>query len=262
MIERKPTKRPDECDWTARPADGADTPSRAAATMMMASLLAHDLVQPLTAALNYLEASRQELVDGDEVEGVTMIDQAIGQTLKAIDLIRRLRGFVLDGEVRRGRESLRDMVDQVSADLIIEGRYQAQVTNLIGASADLVLADRIQVELVLKTLMAEAIDAVAGHAERHVRIFSRHLGDEIEFRIGDSIPRLGRQVDWDRFEPAVVTTRLSGADLGLPICHAIVEAHGGRLWAERSEAGGTAFCLTLPAAERTKPERKACNDPV
>lgn len=221
---------------------------RLLAMTAMAATLAHDLVQPLTAAINYLHAT-SSLLKGMEgtADSLAMIERACTQTMKAVEIIRRMRSFAVDGKVNGTRQSLRQMIVRVRADLLIHDRLDTELIILIGRDANCVVGDRIQLELVLTNLLANAADAVKDRSFRRVEIDSRRKGDEIEVRVCDSGPGLTDETHARLFDP-LFTTKARGAGLGLPICKAIVEAHGGRLWADAHSRHGTVFHMTLPAA--------------
>jgi C4-dicarboxylate-specific signal transduction histidine kinase len=225
---------------------------RLAAMTAMTSTLAHDLIQPLAAALNFLRAASRQLRD---VEGAgdarDLVERAAEQTGKAVEIIRRMRGFVVNGSVRARRESLRDMLAQVRRNLLVEGRLDAELLILVAADAEFVLGDRIQLEQVLTNLIVNAAEAVAGQHFRRIEVTGRRAGREIDLRVRDSGPGLSDEALGRLFEP-LFTTKEGGTGLGLVICKAIVEAHGGRLWAENSGRGGAAFRMCLPAAEQAE----------
>lgn len=245
MNERKP---PEPIDRARPPYPAGDAQMRLMAMSAMASALAHDLTQPLTAALNLLHATTRQLKDaGNEGETIAMIERAAYETGKAVEIIRRLRELALEGRVRGKRESLREMIGRVRADLEVERPLDAELVVLIGADANHVLVDRIQIELVLRNLIVNAMEALEGQLFRRIEIGSRNLGEEIEIAGRDSGPRMSEDVHARLFEPFFSTKR-HGAGLGLPICKVIVEAHGGRLEAGAPGASGAVFVLSLPSA--------------
>jgi two-component system, LuxR family, sensor kinase FixL len=224
-----------------------DADLRFVAMTAMASTLAHELVQPLTAALNLLQGMSRELrKDEPASETVQMLDLSTKQILKAVEIIRRMRGFALEGKVKGQRESLRSMVKRVRAELAVQERLDAEVIVAIDPEADYVLADRIQIELVLMNLIANASEAVQGCSVKRIEIRTLLCGEQVELWISDSGPGLTPYSHQRLFDP-LFTTKPGGTGLGLPICRAIVEAHGGRLWAESPSPAGAVFHMILPA---------------
>ena len=115
-------------------------------------------------------------------------------------------------------------------------------------NARFVIAERIQIEQVLSNILENACEAVSGRDIRRITILAVSLGGEILVQIRDSGPGLSDHALEHLFEP-LFTTKESGVGLGMPICKAIVDAHGGNLWADRPAEGGAMLSLTLPAAD-------------
>ena len=228
----------------------SDSRIRKVAMTMMASTMADDLMQPLTAVMNYLHAAaaNMKFVD-DSAENLELVWLASRQTVRAVEMIERMRSFVSAGRVEGKCESLVAMIDAVRSDLLLDGRFDAELEIVIGPEADFVLVDRIQFELLLSNLLVNASEAVAGRDERRVAIESRRRGKEVELVIRDSGPGLTDEAFANLFAPAF-TTKPAGRGLGLTICRAILQSHGGRLLADRPRGGGAAFHLSVPAADR------------
>jgi C4-dicarboxylate-specific signal transduction histidine kinase len=230
-----------------------DTPEarvRLAATTTMASTLAHEVSQPLTAATDYMHACAGRLRGkGDGFEDVlAMIDHASRETLRAGEIIRRMRSFIVTGKVAGRSENLRIMVERVTAALGELAAHDVEIVKAVPLSL-FVVADRIQIEQVFSNILANACEALEGRGERRISISAVALGDEIVVRVLDSGPGLSDEVMARLFEP-LFSTKAGATGLGLPICRAIVEAHGGRIWAENAKEGGAAFNVALPVADR------------
>jgi two-component system sensor kinase FixL len=234
--------------------DTPDARLRLAAMTTMASTLAHEVNQPLAAATNYIHASarrlRQQGEGHDEV--LAMIEHAGRETVKAGEIIRRMRSFITTGKIAGRRESLAAMIDRATSMLVCPDGGEVELTVAIAPGADLVIAERIQIEQVITNLLGNACEALDGRQHRRIAIAAARTGDEIVVRIEDNGPGLSDYALARLFEP-LFTTKEDGIGLGMPICKTIVEAHGGRLWAETPAAGGACFCLSLPAAESGKP---------
>ncbi len=225
----------------------------------MASTLAHEINQPLTAITNYLKGSRR-LLDKSTDENAPMLREAVEraaeQALRAGDVIRRLRDFVARGESERQVERLPTLVEDASS-LALVGAREADVRVIyqLDPAAELVLTDRIQIEQVLLNLMRNAVEAMQGMPRRELRVVTtaRHDG-MAEVSVIDTGPGLAPEVSAQLFQP-FVTTKKQGMGVGLSICRTIVESHGGRIWAESVPGGGTAFRFTLRAVEKEEVAR-------
>jgi PAS domain S-box-containing protein len=221
----------------------------------MAEALAHELNQPLAAAINFVRAAQRQLATGNRNETETVpqvMDEAAGEVLRAGQIIRRLRDFVRRGETERRIESVVPMVEEASAFTSIRAAASGVRVHLsFDPNAARMLADRIQIQQVLVNLMLNAIDAMGDSSRRELEVKTALLDDETtEFSVTDSGTGLAAEVADRLFEP-FVSTKPNGMGLGLSICRSIVEAHGGRLRAEPNEGGGTIFCFTLPASPTT-----------
>lgn len=227
--------------------------SRFTALGEMASTLAHEINQPLTAISNYLKGSRR-LLERMEGENVDMLRDAVSkaadQALRAGQIIRRLREFVARGESERRIESLPKLIEDASTLALVGAReHGIAVTFRLDPGADLVLADRIQIQQVLVNLMRNAIDVMSEGGEIRRLDIATVAGpdDQVEVTVADTRSGLAPEVARQLFQP-FVTTKRKGMGLGLSICRTIVEAHGGKIWVESPADGGTIFHFTLRAA--------------
>ena len=217
-----------------------------------ATTIAHELNQPLTAIANYAEAADGLLAEPDP-ETLDMLREAMRdcatQSVRAGQIVRRLRDFISRGETERQIESLGRVVNEASAlALIGAGERGVEVEVKLDVRADKVRIDRIQIQQVILNLVRNAIEAMAESQVRRLRISSRKVADGfIEVGIDDSGPGLPAELADQLFKP-FISTKAEGMGLGLSICHTIVNAHGGRIWTDKSKLGGTAFHFTLQDA--------------
>lgn len=228
--------------------------SRFTALGEMASTLAHEINQPLTAITSYLRGC-QRLLDRAGSESTPMLREALGkaadQALRAGHIIRRLREFVARGESDRRVESLGKLIEDASTLALVGVRESGiAVSFRLDPKADLVLADRIQIQQVLVNLIRNAIEVMTETPnDRRLEIASVAGSRElVEVSVSDTGAGLAPDVARHLFQP-FVTTKRKGMGLGLSICRTIVEAHGGKIWVEDRRGGGTVFRFTLRTAE-------------
>jgi two-component system sensor kinase FixL len=226
--------------------------SRLSAMGEMASALAHELNQPLAAISNYMKGSRRLLAassdpNADKIE--TALDRAAEQAIRAGQIIRRLRDFVLRGESERRIESVGKLVEEAAALGLVGSREQGlQLRFALDPTCDRVVADRVQIQQVLVNLMRNAMEAMADSPRRELVVTSGPAGDGmVEIVVADTGQGLPEAVRANLFQP-FFTTKESGMGVGLSISRTIIESHGGKLTAEANPAGGATFRLTLPAA--------------
>ena len=223
--------------------------SRLSAMGEMASTLAHELNQPLSAIANYMKGSRRllEATDDETAQRVReALDKAAAQALRAGDIIRRLRDFVSRGESEPRVESIAKLVEEASALALVGAKeHGIRVRFQFDPRADLVLADRVQIQQVLLNLMRNAVDAMIEGERRELVLSTNRLpGNMLEVVVADTGPGIAEEIAGQLFQP-FVTTKREGMGVGLSISRTIIDAHGGRIWAEPNPGGGTRFRFTL-----------------
>lgn len=226
--------------------------SRLSAMGELASALAHELNQPLTAISNYLLAAQQLIQRGPEhaERAIDIIGKSIDQAMRAGQIIRQLRSFVQKGHVERVPAEIGKVVDEASA-LAFIGLKEKGVRVSVERQDDLpqVPIDRIQIQQVLINLIRNAVDAMEGENRRDliIRMSADHM--EATISIADSGSGIPAGME-DRLFNAFATSKPTGMGVGLSISRTIVEAHGGRLWFEANPSGGTIFHVALPLSEK------------
>lgn len=225
--------------------------SRFTALGEMASTLAHEINQPLTAITNYLKGSRRilERMEGEQAGLLRgAVDQAAEQALRAGDVIRRLRDFVTRGESERHVEELPRLIEEASALALVGAKERGvRVSFRLSAAARLVLADRIQIQQVLLNLIRNAVEAMEDEARRELEVTTETAPDDmIAIGVADTGAGIAPEIAERLFQP-FVTTKAHGMGVGLSICRTIVEAHGGKLTVEARPGGGSVFRFTLRA---------------
>ncbi len=226
--------------------------SRLSAMGEMASALAHELNQPLAAISNYMKGSRRLLAGSGDPNAAKIenaMDRAAEQALRAGQIIRRLRDFVARGESEKRVESLSKLIEEAGALGLAGAREQnVQLRFNLNPQADLVLADRVQIQQVLVNLFRNALEAMAQSQKRELIATNSKVADDmIEIEVSDTGTGFQDDVLPNLFQ-TFFTTKETGMGVGLSISRSIIEAHGGRMWAENNAAGGATFRFTLPAA--------------
>jgi two-component system sensor kinase FixL len=226
--------------------------SRLSAMGEMASALAHELNQPLAAISNYMKGSRRLLADSrdphrSKIENA--LDRAAEQAIRAGQIIRRLRDFVARGESEKRIESLSKLIEEAGALGLAGAREQGvQLRFHLNSNYDLVLVDRVQIQQVLVNLFRNALEAMVQSPQRELIVSNTRVADDmIEVSVFDTGPGIPDDVMSNLFQ-TFFTTKETGMGVGLSISRSIVEAHGGRMWAEANESSGATFRFTLPAA--------------
>ena len=219
----------------------------------MASTLAHELNQPITAVANYVEAIRDLLAAPDEGD-LPMIREALGdaasEAMRAGHIVRRLRDFVARGEVEKTVENLASLVEEAIALGLVGARESG-----VEAKVDLdpacvgVLVDKVQIQQVLINLARNAVEAMANSSPRKIWVTSHGVdAATVQVTVADTGPGVSPEIA-DQLFTAFVSTKSEGMGLGLSICRTIVEANGGRIWFEPRPGGGSQFNFTLVRAE-------------
>jgi len=222
--------------------------SRLTALGEMASALAHELNQPLSAIANYLKGSTMLLARDDlpRDKVADAVGRAAGEALRAGQIIRRLRDFVARGEAERRIESLPKLIEEASALALVGAKeHGIRVRFDLAPEVDLVLADKVQVQQVVLNLIRNAVDAMADAPRRELSVTVTAQDEKLALvSVADTGPGIAPDVAAMLFQP-FVTTKRTGMGVGLSISRTIVESHGGRIWAEPNEGGGAIFRFTL-----------------
>jgi two-component system sensor kinase FixL len=225
--------------------------SRLSAMGQMAAIVAHELNQPLTAISNYMEVVSALLDRGGDLRSPRLrnaVQRAGEQAIRAGQITQRWRGFVSRGDSEKRIEAVAPLVKE-AAELAflstkptgISVEIQDDLANVI------VLVDRIQIQQVLLNLLRNAAEAIVDQERQEIALLTEARDDMVQISVVDSGPSLSGEVQAKLFQP-FVSTKKTGMGIGLSICHSIITAHKGRLWAEPNPEGGTIFRFTLPTA--------------
>jgi two-component system sensor kinase FixL len=216
----------------------------------MASTLAHELNQPLSAIANYVHGSARLLQDweGEKVEPLRdALKEAGQQSLRAGQIIKHLREFVTKGETEKAPQNIRHLVEEAGA-LALVGSREKGVRSVFdfASGADHVMVDRIQIQQVLTNLMRNAVEAMKDSPRKELRVsIVPSDGQQLTVTVEDSGPGIAEEIASQLFKP-FTTTKAGGMGIGLSISRRIVEAHGGEMIVSTSSLGGASFSFTLP----------------
>jgi two-component system sensor kinase FixL len=215
----------------------------------MASALAHELNQPLSAVANYLQGSKRLLqnISDDRTPAITQaLDKATEQAIRAGQVIHRLRDFVARGETEKRIESIKRLVEEATTLALIAAKDQSVRMNLQhDPSIDLVLVDKVQIQQVLLNLLRNAIEAMQT-SERRELVVSTGPAENgmVAVDVADTGCGISPKIAAQLFKP-FVTTKRQGMGIGLSISRTIIESHGGKITVEPNPGGGTIFCFTV-----------------
>jgi two-component system sensor kinase FixL len=228
--------------------------SRLTAMGEMASALAHELNQPLSAIANYMTGSRRLLANSTDEKSLMVrqaIDKTVDQALRAGHIIRRLRDFIAHRESERGVESLKILIEEANTLALVGAKdLGVQVRFNLDPSIDLVLVDKVQIQQVLLNLIRNAIEAMEQSSRRVLTLSSMPTPDGmVAVEVTDTGSGISTEIAEHLFQP-FITTKSHGMGVGLSISRTIIEEHGGKIWATPNPDGGTVFRFTLAAVTR------------
>ena len=230
--------------------------NRVTATGQLAASIAHEVSQPIAAALTNANAARRWL--GAEPPDLEEVRQALGRIIRdgrrASDIIGRIRALVRKAPPRNDQLDINGTMLEVIA--LTRSELRRNGTSLQTQLADglpPVVGDRIQLQQVMLNLILNAVEAMSGSSEPARELLIRTELDgsgSVLVAVQDSGPGLQPE-SLDRLFDAFYTTKPDGMGMGLSICRSIIEAHGGRVWATTNVPQGAAFQFTLPQQEVT-----------
>ncbi len=225
--------------------------SRLSAMGTMASTLAHELNQPLTAITNYVRGSRAMLAGYPEHGAVRdALDQADSNALRAGEIIRRVRDVASNSDARRRSEDLSALIREACGLAMVDAPLSGIEFELdLAAFQVRVMVDRIQIQQVLLNLLRNAVEAVAAVPVRRIMVSSFVTPTGFaEIVVRDTGPGVGADAAPRLFE-SFNTTKADGMGIGLSISRTIIEAHGGVIWHRARSGGGAAFGFSLARSD-------------
>jgi two-component system sensor kinase FixL len=210
------------------------------------STLVHEVNQPLTAISNYVNACRRLIKTGDQERIQSALQRITDQNNRTRGIVERIRDFVKKRDVQMRAEKLSQVIEEAIAltrASVRDGGLRLTVeTDPPGVQVEI---DKIQVQQVLFNLLRNAIEAMQDQPNRELVIATSLVqGGMVEISVADTGPGLVDEVRAKLFQP-FVTTKVHGMGVGLSVCRAIVESHGGRLWADDNPSRGTVFRFTV-----------------
>jgi two-component system sensor kinase FixL len=219
----------------------------------MASTLAHELNQPLSAIANYVHGCARLLRDMDEDVAIRMreaLEEAGRQSIRAGQIIKHLREFVTKGDTEKAPQNIRSLIEEAGA-LALVGSREKGIHTVFDyvPGVEMVMVDHIQIQQVLTNLMRNAMEAMRDTQRKELIVRTMLCGPgEVAVIVEDTGPGISEEISAQLFKP-FVTTKPGGMGIGLSISKRIVEAHGGGMTVSRNDAGGASFRFTLPAYE-------------
>jgi signal transduction histidine kinase len=239
-------------DERQRAAESLRQTLRLAAAGDMAGAIAHELNQPLTALSNYGESALMVLARDGARDGdlPRIIGRMLDESQRASEVVRRLRDFFRSGTTRLEPLSAAELaatVERIGRQTIAARPIELQVD--VAPDLPPLFVDRMQIELVIRNVVANAVEALMGSPgiDQRIRVrIDRHGADQLSLDFVDTGPGLRADMAERVFEP-FVSGKPSGMGLGLAISRAIAEAHGGALEARASRHGE--FHLVLPCLQ-------------
>lgn len=219
----------------------------------MASTLAHELNQPLSAVANYVQGCIRMLDKIDTEPAGRMrsaLSEAAKQALRAGEIIRHLRQFITRGDTERHPEDIKQLIEEAGALALVGSRERGIRTVFdYGEGLEPVLADRVQIQQVLINLMRNAMEAMRDSLVKDLTVSARLAGPDLMMvEVSDTGPGISEDVSPQLFQP-FMTSKPTGMGIGLSISKRIIEAHGGTIIAGPNSSGGATFQFTLPTID-------------
>jgi len=223
--------------------------SRHNAMGTMASIIAHELNQPLAAIANYVRAGRHIIAEHGPIDLVKLREVMKGaeeNALRAGQIVWRLGELVKQDRIERRAVAVSALVDDACTLALVDaGSAGVDCQIQISPDVAMVMVDSIQIEQVIINLVRNAIDALESCQNRTIRITATSRGKLVEIAVADNGIGITDDLRAALFS-TLTSTKTSGMGIGLSICRTIVEAHGGKIWLAGTSAGGTDFRFTLP----------------
>ncbi len=228
--------------------------TRVATLGEMSASMVHELNQPLAAILNNAQAAEifLERDPPDLKEVREALKDIVSDDLRAGEVIRRLRAYVVKGDVKsepiRVNKLVNDVLSLVRNDASL---HKLKITTKLASKLPEAHGDPVQLQQVLINLVLNGGQAMSAMPSSGQLVISTSLMDKdtIKISVSDGGPGIDGELA-ERIFDAFFTTKREGMGMGLSICRSIVNAHGGRIWMEPRAEGGSTFSFSLPIKER------------
>ena len=221
----------------------------------IATSIAHELNQPLTAAASLVGAVSLRLKKGECPEcedSLPLLGDAVSEIRRASEIIQQMREYVRKKKNARSRHNINKVVEDASALAIIGADADGiEVKWEMACDAGEAFLDRVQIQQVVTNLIRNAIDAMKGAQKRVLTISTARDGNHVQVSVGDTGPGLDDDLKNKLFEP-FVSSKDDGMGVGLSISKTIIDAHQGEIAAKNRPSGGCVFTFKLPAGTRGK----------
>ncbi len=229
--------------------------ARVSAIDEMGAAIAHELNQPLTALMLYLQAIRRAHAKGVDIDKLVgdILDKAAGEAERAGHIIQRMRQFVEKREPERHLRDIDPLVDE-AIDLTLLGQtHRVRIVREAGGALPQVSVDTVQVQQIIVNLVRNGIEAAAQAAAPALRVSTRLSGGNVRIEVQDNGPGIAPEALPKLFE-AFASSKRRGMGLGLAISRTIAQNHGGDLLVDPGGNGkGACFALLLPVARPAAP---------
>jgi len=225
--------------------------TRVATMGEMASSIAHEVNQPLTAIATYTQACTRMMRAGttDTEEILEILSRVTDEALRAGGIVHRLKDLMRRREGKRTEcdvnSLIRDLEHLVSVDTRL---HDVQLDLQLSESLPLVLVDSIQIQQVVLNLIRNAVDAMMDCVPEKREIVVRTVlrkGGKVEISVADTGCGLSPECEEEMFQP-FFTTKEDGMGMGLSVSRSIVTSHGGQMWFSHNQDAGTTFHVTIP----------------
>jgi C4-dicarboxylate-specific signal transduction histidine kinase len=225
--------------------------NRVATMGQLTASIVHEVSQPIAATVLNAQAALRWL--GAQPPNLNEVRQILNQitddSTRAGDIIDRIRALIKKAPPRKEgleiNEAILEVIALTRGEVLQNG---VSVRTQLAEGLPLIQADRVQLQQVILNLIVNAVEAMSGASEGARELLISTGGDAsngVLVSLRDSGPGLD-PASLGRLFDAFYTTKSSGLGMGLSICHSIIEAHGGRIWAVANEPRGAAFHFTLP----------------
>ena len=218
----------------------------------MAAGLAHEINQPLSATVTYLNVIKKALDRKHELSEINVektLEKAAAQVVRAGQIVSRLRDFIAHGEPDKIIVHVHDIIRSACKEALSEVREKGiAITLMLQASDDKVLADQVQIQQVLTNLIRNAKESMISSAVREITISTVSSESQIRVDVADTGSGISEDVKPGLFQP-FTTTKADGMGVGLAISRTIIEAHDGTISVLANPDGGAIFTCTLPLAK-------------